>query len=82
MTQPGKPPSSPMRYLLARYIDQTQWRVVVNPNWGAGTQSTEQKAWAILLENSFNSYVEYENSGVVYRIVRDISDYNLAEEGE
>jgi hypothetical protein len=66
----------PIQYLICRQVDKSQWTVVSNPNW---TMGTERLGWAIL-ENLSNKYVEYENCGVIYRIVRSLKGYEMADD--
>ncbi len=62
--------------LICRHWRNPSWRVVENPNFS--TESSELHAAAILKEQ-FVDYVEYQNSGIIYRVVRanDLQNYDL-----
>ncbi len=50
------------------------WQVISNPSWDYFT-----RAASTVLLNASNSYVEYENCGVIYRLVRrkDLAWYGI-----
>lgn len=53
--------------LLCRIVGQINWSIVSNPVY----QQPHSEFFAVkILENSFVEYVEYVNSGVVYRLIR------------
>ena len=62
------------RIVLTRLVSQPDrpWDFISNPRWDYFT-----KALSAVLDNAFNSYAEYENCGVVYRMVRrkDLTEY-------
>jgi hypothetical protein len=66
----------PVRYLICRQVDKIQWMIVSNPNWTVGEEQTA----SIMLCNMANEYVEYENCGIVYRVVRSLEGYEMAED--
>lgn len=64
------------RLMLSRLAGDTEWGVITNPGW----THTELSCNNILL-NSANRYAEYQNYGVVIRMIRakDAADYGIDE---
>lgn len=63
------------RVLLSKLNDdRSGWCSISNPRWGY----TEKAADAIL-HNAANAYAQYENCGVIYRMIRfqDIEKYGF-----
>ena len=64
------------RVVLTRLASQPNqlWDMISNPRWDYFT-----KALSAILDNSSNRYVEYENCGVVYRMIRrkDLTEYGI-----
>ena len=66
-----------MKYcMFARLRDQVEWARVSNPSW---TADSEHLATTILASNTFNEYVQWENCGVEYRVVREPDAAKYAE---
>lgn len=61
----GKMIESHFRVLLVRHRDTKDWAIVHNPKWDLFTESMNN-----ILFNSANKYAEYENCGMVTRMVR------------
>lgn len=54
------------RVILTRLNTSKKWGVVGNPRWDCCT-----KAQSEILRNEANEYSEFENSGVIYRMIRE-----------
>lgn len=69
-----------MNALICRIVNRAEWQRVSNPLWLS--PHSEWFAAKILESNRFVPYVQYENSGVQYRVVRvkDLSQYGLEHE--
>lgn len=57
--------------LIARRVGWMEWDQVTNPT------EDDLKVARPFLDNPFNEYVEYYNTGIIYRYVRrkDLRDY-------
>lgn len=64
------------RITLSRLTGDAEWDVISNPRW----MSTENACNKILL-NAANRYAEYQNCGVVHRMIRvkDAAEYGIDE---
>lgn len=63
------------RVIVSRLMNvHYQWQPISNPRWDHFTRAASS-----ILDNDANSYAEYENCGVVYRIVRrrDLERYGI-----
>lgn len=65
--------------LLCMTSTENFWRIVENPDWNSPTQ---EGAAAQLMQNIYNSYVEYENCGLKSRVIRqeDLDKYIAPED--
>jgi len=66
--------------LICRLRNTNRWQMVQNPVWRS--PHSEYFAAQILEYSRFVPYVQFENSGVVYRVIRqqDLSKYGITQE--
>ena len=65
-----------MKIILTKVNTDTKWNIVANPKWDAVSQYQ-----SMILENFANDYVEYQNCGCIYRMIR-AEDWEKYGEGE
>lgn len=64
------------RVLLSKSKESHMWEITINPRWDHFSRAASS-----ILDNEFNEYVEYVNSGVQHRMIRAM-DWSKYGEGE